>query len=389
MIRVLLTAGCAFCLTFAAGRASLWAQPGPAQQRPVQQDLIDKVLIAPRAEAGAPAESRNVTTMRLLRSKAEFKIEIMSLENFPRFLSERYKIPVRIDPSGLERAGVARSAPISADISAMPLSAALRQILGRLNLDYRVVNGAIVISDRRPDRPVRRNPGRVVLHNGQAIIMQQGVGAANVGPALREQALRQLGPLIDVEFVFAKRIAKPDKDQLPAMRHDLQDFVKDQVNDFFDLMQGRVARTGGAFHLARKMLDQRLASFIDNHLSKDRADVYRQEVEKRDANERAVCALNLVVLLDRELSLTAKQRDAIQRALLENWDDGWSQVVEVGAMRGQSYLPSIPDELIENLLDSTQIEVWEGMQKIGSANWGFQVFRLGWFGMPVDELDKD
>ncbi len=395
MTRVLLIAGFAFCLTFATGRASLWAQPGAvvqgaAPQRPAQQDLIDKVMVAPRAGARALTESpRNATTLRLLRSKAEFKVEIMSLGNFTQFLSQRYKIPVRLDPAGLERASVARSAPISADISEMPLSAALKQILGRLNLDYRVVNGAIVISDPRPALPVRRNPGRVVLHNGQAIIMQQGVGAANVGPALREQALRQLGPLIDVELVFAKRIARPDKDQMQTVRNDLQDFVKDQVNDFFDLMQGRVARTGGAFHLARKMLDQRLASFIESHLSKDRAATYRQEVEKRDANERAVCALNLVVLLDRELSLTARQRDAIQRALLENWDDGWSQAVEVGAMRGQTYVPSIPDELIENLLDPTQVEVWEGMQKIGSANWGFQVFRLGWFGMPVDERDKD
>jgi hypothetical protein len=271
----------------------------------------------------------------------------------------------------------------------MPLGAALKQILGRLNLGYRVVDGAILISDRRPERPVRREPGRVVLHNGQAIIMQRAAGAANVGPALKEQALRQLGPLMQVELLFAKRVGKPTKDEMQAMRDDLQTFVKDQVNDFFDLMQGRVARSGGAFHLARKMFDERLANFIESHLSKDRAATYRQEVEKRDADERGACALNLVVLLDRELCLTAKQRQAIERALLENWDDGWGQVVEVGAMRGQTYVPQIPDELIENLLDSTQVGIWESMQKIGTTNWGFQVFRLGWFGMPVDELEKD
>ena len=389
MIRSFLSVASVVGLTFAAAHPLLWAQQGAVVQRPAQQDLIDKVVV-PRAAVRAPGESRNATTMRLLRSKAEFKVEIMSLGNFTQFLSQRYKIPVRLDPSGLERAGVARSAPISAAISDIPLSAALKQILGRLDLDYRVVNGAIVISDRRPDPPVARNAGgRVVLHNGQAIIMQQGAGAGNVAPALREQALRQLGPLMDVELVFAKRIGGLDKDRAHTMRQELQDFVKDQVNEFFDLMQGRVAHTGGAFHLARKMLDDRLAAFIESHVSKNRAALYRQEVQKRDANEREVCALNLVVLLDRELSLTAKQRDAIQHALLENWDDGWSQVVEVGAMRGQNYVPSIPDELIENLLDATQVEVWENMQKIGSANWGFQVFRLGWFGMPVDELDKE
>jgi hypothetical protein len=388
MSRLFLTAGCVVWLTLAAGHASVCAQQVFPQQGRPQQDLIDK-LIVPRADGRAAAASRNATTLRLLRSKATFKVEIMSLGNFTQFLSQRYKIPVRLDPSGLERADVATSAPISAEISDMPLGAALKQILGRLKLDYRVVNGAILISDRRPERPVRREPGRVVLHNGQAIIMQRGVGAANVGPALKEQALRQLGPLMQVELLFAKRVGKPTKDEMQAMRDDLQTFVKDQVNDFFDLMQGRVARAGGAFHLARKMFDERLANFIESHLSKDRAATYRQEVEKRDANERGACALNLVVLLDRELCLTAKQRQAIERALLENWDDGWSQVVEVGAMRGQTYVPQIPDELIENLLDSTQVGIWESIQKIGTANWGFQVFRLGWFGMPVDELEKD
>jgi len=388
MSRLFLTAGCVLWLTLAAGHASVCAQQVFPQQGRPQQDLIDK-LIVPRADVRAAAASRNAATLRLLRSKATFKVEIMSLGNFTQFLSQRYKIPVRLDPSGLERADVATSAPISAEISDMPLGAALKQILGRLKLDYRVVNGAILISDPRPERPVRREPGRVVLHNGQAIIMQRGVGAANVGPALKEQALRQLGPLMQVELLFAKRVGKPTKDEMQAMRDDLQTFVKDQVNDFFDLMQGRVARAGGAFHLARKMFDERLANFIESHLSKGRAAAYRQEVEKRDANERGACALNLVVLLDRELCLTAKQRKAIERALLENWDDGWGQVVEVGAMRGQAYVPQIPDELIENLLDSTQVGIWEGMQKIGTANWGFQVFRLGWFGMPVDELEKD
>ena len=57
----------------------------------------------------------------------------------------------------------------------MPLSAALKQILGRLNLDYRVVNGAILITDPKPNVPLRRRPGRVVLHNGEAVIIQGAV----------------------------------------------------------------------------------------------------------------------------------------------------------------------------------------------------------------------
>jgi hypothetical protein len=252
-----------------------------------------------------------------------------------------------------------------------------------------VVNGVVLISDRSPQPAPNAERGRVILHNGQAMIIQRGFQAGNVGGAIKEQALRQLGPLLQVELIFAKRTCKPTRDQMQNMRQDLGKFVKDEVNDFFDLMQGRVARTGGGFGVARKLLDDRLAKFVETNLSKEQAADYRAELQKRDANEREVSALNLVVFLDRELSLSPKQRDAIQRSLMENWDDGWSQTVEVGAMRGQNYVPSIPDEVIESHLDATQIEVWESMTKIGNLNWGFQVSRLGWFGMPVDEQDQD
>lgn len=383
MIRSLPVFALILLLSCGAGPAVVWAQPGR-----VQQDLIDQLIVPPRAKS-APIEPPNATTMRRLRSKAEFKVEIMPLAEFAKFLAKRYKIRVRLDPAGLQRASVERGAPISADIADMPLSEALKQILGRLNLDYRVVNGAILITDRRPDPPPRRRAGRVVLHNGQAVIIQNGFRAGNGGEAFKEQALRQLGPLLQVELVFAKRIGKPSKEQMQKMRDDLQSFVKDEVNEFFDLMQGRVARSGGGFHVARKLLDDRLATYVETNLSKEKAAVYRAEVQKRDAHERAACALNLVTLLDRDLSLSSKQRDALERVLLENWDESWSATIEVGAMRGQKYMPSIPDEVIEPQLDPAQVEVWEGMTKIGSVNWGFQVFRLGWFGMPVDEQDKD
>jgi hypothetical protein len=398
MIRPNLPAGLALLVTLAVCAPSVWGQqpfiqPQPLipqrliQQPLIQRDLIDRVPVSGKAGQDDPGDP-NAKTMRLLRAKAEFKVEIMSLSNFARFLTRRYKIPVRIDPAGLERAGVERSAPISAEIADMPLSAALKQILGRLNLDYRVVNGSILITDQRVD-PVRRRQGRVVLHNGQVEIVQNGVQGDNVMPALRQQALRQLGPLLQVEVLFAKRTCKASKEQTQKMRGDLKKHVQDEVNEFSDLLQGRAGRGGDRFQIARKLLDDRLATFIETNLSKERAALYRDEVEKRNANEREVRLLNLLAFLDRELSLTPKQRDAIRQSLSENWDDSWGQSVEAGAMRGQTFVPAIPDELIETHLGPTQTEVWESLQKIGNVNWGMQVFRMGWFGLPVDEPDNE
>lgn len=357
------------------------ADPIRAQQG--RANLMDGAIVA-------PGESPNAALLRRLRANVEFKVEIMPLKDFVKFLSKRYNVTVRLDPDALERASVEPSAPISANITNMRLSTALTQILGRLNLGIRIANGTLLITDRRRPAPaVRAGGGRVVLHNGNVEIIQKNFDAGNPNGALKEQALRQLGPLLQTELIFARRTCKATKDQTQRMRDDVRNYVKDEVNDFFDLMQGRVAWTVGGFHVARKMLDDRLAKFVETNFSKEHAARYREELEKRDANEREVAALNLLALLDRELSLSPKQRDAIKRSLIQNWDDGWGQTIEVGATRGQNFVPSIPDEVIETHLDASQIEVWENMTKIGNANWGFQVFRLGWFGTPVDETDED
>jgi hypothetical protein len=384
MIRRLVPFAAMWLLAVAAGANSLYAQQGRVQQ----QDLIDHMVVP--KNAAVPGETPNQATMRVLRAKTDFKVEIMPLDEFAKFINRRYNIPVRVDLEGLKQASVDPSVPISAEVSHKQLVLALRQILNRYNLTFHLVRGTVVISNKGPQPAVAAvEPGRVVLHNGQAVIIQRGDRAANAGGALKEHALRQLGPLLQVELLLAKRKCRPTKEQTHSMREDLRNYVKDEVNDFFDLMQGRVARTGGGFHVARKLLDDRLAKFIAMHLSKERADGYREEVKKRDANEREINALNLVALLDRELNLAPPQRAAIQKSLVENWDDAWSQTVDVGVMRGQNYVPSIPDEIIETHLDAAQIEVWESLTKIGNVNWGFQVFRLGWFGMPVDDPDEE
>ncbi len=100
-------------------------------------------------------------------------------------------------------------------------------------------------------------------------------------------------------------------------------------------------------------------------------------------------ARNLVVVLDRELCLSAKQREALCASLAAKWDDAWTQTVEMAATQGQNYVPSVPDELIEAHLDAAQTEVWQNMQKIGNVNWGIQAFQMGMLGIRMADPDDD
>jgi len=353
------------------------------------QDLIDRVIAIPkRAVVAESAESPDLPVLRTLRSKAEFKVEIMSLADFTRFLSKRFKIPFKLDHSGLQRANVQPDVPISAEIEDMPLSAALRQILGRLNLTYRVVNGVVLITHRLPEPAARRLGGRVILHNGEVVMIQKGLQGQGVQP-LKQQALQLLRPVIQTELVFVQRICKPTKDQSRQMKDDLESCVKEDANELFALLRGRAGRAGNELGSARLMLEERLATFVEKHLSKEQAARYRRELQSRDANEREACALRLVAILDHELCLSARQREAIRVALLEKWDETWTQALENGAFQGNAFIPFIPDALIESNLDAAQIDIWENIPKAANVNWGFRGNGVGWFGMPVADPDDD
>ncbi len=84
----------------------------------------------------------------------------------------------------------------------MPLAKFAEFILDPLNLDDRIANGPVHLTDQRPaqappavvPRDVRQRPERLVLQNQ------------------RPQALELLLPQLQVELVFVKKICAPTKE---------------------------------------------------------------------------------------------------------------------------------------------------------------------------------
>ncbi len=90
-----------------------------------------------------------------LQAQTDIKVEIMSLQKFAVFLTLKYHIPFKLDPNGLQQVDVHPSAPVSAQLEGITLDQALRQILGRFRLTYRVVGGHILITNDtvQPEQP--------------------------------------------------------------------------------------------------------------------------------------------------------------------------------------------------------------------------------------------
>jgi hypothetical protein len=325
-----------------------------------------------------------MATLREMNSKTNIRVERMPLEKFAQFLSEQHKIPFKLDRAGLRRANVDPSTLITANYVQFPLDAALRRILARLRLRHHVVDGVVIITAALPGVPAERI-GERQLGNGRVVI---GQAVMNRG-RWQDQMLQQLHPLLQVELIFVKRSCAPTKDQMRQLKEDLEKYIKDQTDEFIQLQQGRNLRNGSLISSARALLQERLTASVEKRLSRESAARYRSEIEKRNANEREVCARCLVATLDRELCLSARQREELRASFSAKWDDAWTQVVEMGTQQGQSYIPSIPDDLIEPHLDTAQTDVWQNMQKLGNVNWGFQAFQNGMLGMPLADPEDD
>jgi hypothetical protein len=342
-----------FSFALAASAGSLFAQQ--------QAEIF--VPAAKRAPAVVPAEAPNVTAMRALRSKTAFHVQSLPLADFVKFLSKKYRLHFKLDPDGLKRARVDSGTPISADIDGMPLSAALREILGPLELTHRVVNGEISITARAAEPPV-------VLIEAPPMPPQVPRGRILVFPPQQEGGLQLLSQL-PVELRFVKRVASPTKEQLRAIKTDLEQCLRDAGS--------------GAVPVSCELLPDKIADCVVRHLSKADASHYLDEVHKRRAREREACVYMFVTMLDQRTGLSDEQRKSLVVVLRTHWKACWSQAIEMAVRNGDNEILGIPDMVILPLLEREQADVWKHLPKLPEADAPFDPERMGSVGTPIDD----
>jgi hypothetical protein len=329
----------------------------------------------PGQTAMAPPRRVPANVAAALQAKTDIEVQILPLDRFVQFLTAKYKIPFSLDPDGLERVNVHPSTPVSAQLEGITLHQALRQILGRFHLTYRVVGGRIVITDNT----VQAEQPRVIGERRgfpMRPVLRPGFGAGRlVVRAGRPQLALTLKPLIEAELLFVKKVCTPSKEELGQIRKGVETYV-DNTNP------GAVAT---ASNFVREPLDE----LVDKHLSRAKADLYRAECQKRKAFERQACVHSLVAQLDRELCLSTAQREAISASLAAKWDESWQSLIELVAVEGTRLVPQIPDDLIEPHLESPQLDIWINLPKVGSMNWRFQSPNLSIMGIPVPEWEDE
>jgi hypothetical protein len=348
---------CLFLFALAATAGSLVAQ----QKAELAAPLVQKILDA------RPPEAPDVAAMQVLRAKTAFHVEIMRLTDFVTFLSKNYKLHFKLDPEGLKRARVDPSTPISADFDGIPLSAALKDVLGRLELTHRVVNGDIWITAGPAEAPV-------VPVEVQPVVPQVPGGQILVFPPQQDVGLPLLAQL-PVELRFVKRVCAPTTEQMRAIKADLEQCLRDA---------GR-----GSIPDSCELFPDKMSECVARHLSPAAAAHFLDEVQKRRAREREACVYTFVTLLDQRMGLSDEQRKSLVGVLRANWKPGWSQQIEMAVRNGDNEMPGIPDEIMLPLLDRNQAEVWRHLPKLPESNPKFDSERMGSVGTPTDDPETD
>jgi hypothetical protein len=338
-----------------------------------------------RAQKTAEAIQRSdAAVAKALAAKTDVDALNVPLEDLLKDLAKRHGISIELDNVGLRRANVARSIPVTASFKQVTLGTALRLILRPLKLQFRVAHGTVVIDglelalDEMRNAPAPANQLRaqpLIRRRGQNIEQlrqAQAVRMVQINQRNEQATLQQLRPLLQIELIFVKRICAPTPKQMQEIK---QDGLKELAEACQQFMGQRNAFQNGRARLsgeARQVMQEKLAASVRSHLSPDQASHYETEIRKRNTNIREVCARNLVVILDHELSLSAGQREKLCAELAANWDDAWTQAVAFASINDQELIPNIPDDLVYPYLDAAQQTLWNSLPKTGFFNWGIQ-----------------
>ncbi len=372
-----------FCLVVSLAHAQ---EKKPAAENPPPQKAAAEKPAAekPAAEKDKqPAAAEKKLDANILRrrlnARTDLTVEKVPLQDVVKKLSEFHEIPIRLDKEGLKKANVALNAPVTVDIKNYTLSAALKRILKDFDLHFGVVEGAVVITNTPPE------PEEPAVPAERAIVEQVRImgNVPNVNEAEQLQQTPQYKAMLGAELNFARHVCQATPEQMQALREELQRKPKAQANAQPGnaaarnrvIVQRQVVRNGQVMNgdplqLAR----DRLAEAVKTCFPAEQAARFQEEIDKRTADSRRASALILVARLDREMILSATQRDQITESLLAHWNDAWCSTLQMFIYNDQ-FFPMIPDAHVVKFLNEPQRKIWATMPK----NQG-QVFVGGFMG---------
>lgn len=309
------------------------------------------------------------TILKALQARANVTAEKTPLKDVVAQLAKEHDVSIILDVESFKKAGITVNIPVTATIKNFTLNAALRHILKDLKLHHSVKDGAVVIAAGPPPE-AEIAAGEAAADEAPA--PRRAAVAAMVGPAvavgqqeqLEAQALTQMRPILRAQLHFVRKVCQPTKAEMKLIEDDAEAILKEAAKKHavFQQRQMQGQQQAGNNSSPQKLLRDSFAKSVKTHLSPDQAARFQDEVDRQAADRRKAVVRKLVARLDRDLVLSAEQREKIFESLVFHWQDAWCPQLEV-FMYGDQFFPNIPDKHVSVFLNETQRKVWRARQQ--------------------------
>lgn len=214
----------------------------------------------------------------------------------------------------------------------------------------------------------------VVRAIGEAIQEKLAPAVEAEADPIVQQFMPQFRQLLTTELHFVRTVCQPTPEQYQSIKTAGDASLRVTINKFAEVQkkmnQGFRAGQQPEWPDPRKLLAEGLARSVKQTLPADQAKRYEVELEKRAAARKRVAVINLVAKLDKDLVLTAEQRNKLSDSLNSNWKDAWCQQLEV-FLYGDQFFPALPDDQVLPILNDKQKEIWKGTTRNQNTFWGW------------------
>lgn len=125
-----------------------------------------------------------------------------------------------------------------------------------------------------------------------------------------------------------------------------------------------------------RLVSDAVAASLVEQIGEEHGADFRDQLSKREQRHRAATVRRLVGVLDDELYLSAKQREAIETAIGEKWNEGVAMALDHQMeINGRKIYPGLPYERVLPYLTPTQ------QSKLGDGKQSREIFRSNRQGM--------
>jgi hypothetical protein len=221
------------------------------------------------------------------------------------------------------------------------------------------------------DLEAKKEAQKAAVQKAAVQIRQQLAGVARrvENEEMIKQNMQQFRPYLRSELHVLQRVCDLSDEQARALNRDLGDAALRGAARKFIEAQSRP--DGGGMYRGEPgvLVQDALLEAAKGHLTDEQLQRYKDEAEAQTADRKRVAARNVVAILDRELMLSAEQRDKLIESLSEGWEDTWVTSLQV-LEYGTQFFPNIPDKFVLPHLNDAQKKIWQRIPKNQSVFFG-------------------